>query len=111
MIDFLIGAAQAADAAQPSAEQSMMSIIMLIVLFAVFWFLLIRPQQKRVKEHKLMTENLKKGDEIVTFGGVLGRITEVGDAFVDVEIANNVTVKVQKQSIASVMPKGTIADA
>ncbi len=111
MIDFFIGAAQAADAAQPTTEQNMMSILMLVVLFAVFYFLLIRPQQKRVKEHKAMTENIKKGDEIVTFGGVLGRITDIGDAFVDVEISNNVVVKVQKQSIATVMPKGTIADA
>ncbi len=111
MIDFLIGAAQAADGVQPTTEQNMMSILMLVVLFAVFYFLLIRPQQKRVKEHKAMTETLKKGDEVVTFGGVLGRVTELGDAFIDVEVSNNVIVKVQKQSIASVMPKGTIADA
>lgn len=111
MLDFLISSAQAADAVQPSTEQNMMSILMLVVLFAVFYFLLIRPQQKRVKEHKAMTETLKKGDEVVTFGGVLGRVTTLGDAFVDVEVAENVIVKVQKQSIASVMPKGTIADA
>jgi preprotein translocase subunit YajC len=111
VIDFLIGAAQAADGAQQTTEQNMMSILMLVVLFAVFYFLLIRPQQKRVKEHKAMTETLKKGDEVVTFGGVLGRVTELGDAFIDVEVSNKVIVKVQKQSIASVMPKGTIADA
>jgi preprotein translocase subunit YajC len=111
MIDFFISAAQAADAAQPSTEQNMISILMLVVLFGVFYFLLIRPQQKRVKEHKNMTDALKKGDEIVTFGGVLGRITDIGDAFVDVEIASNIIVKVQKQSIASVMPKGTMSDA
>ena len=111
MIDFFISAAQAADAVAPSTEQNMISILMLVVLFGVFYFLLIRPQQKRVKEHKNMTDNLKKGDEIVTFGGVLGRITDVGDAFIDLEIANNIVVKVQKQSIASVMPKGTMADA
>lgn len=110
MIDFFISAAQAADAA-PSTEQNMMSILMLVVLFAVFYFLLIRPQQKRVKEHKALVEAVKKGDEVVTFGGVLGRVTQVGDAFVDLEIATNVTVKVQKQSIANVMPKGTMADA
>lgn len=110
MIDFLISAAEAAEAA-PSTEQNMMSILMLVILFVVFYFLLIRPQQKRVKEHKALVDGLKKGDEIVTFGGVLGRITQVSDAFVDVEIANNVIVKVQKQSVASVMPKGTVADA
>lgn len=111
MIDFLIGAAHAADAPQGSTEQSMISILMLVVLFGVFYFLLIRPQQKRVKEHDAMTGALKKGDEVVTFGGVLGRITEVGEAFLDLEIADGVTVKVQKKSVASLMPKGTIADA
>jgi preprotein translocase subunit YajC len=110
MIDFLISSAHANEAAA-STEQSMISILMLVVLFAVFYFLLIRPQQKRVKEHKALVEGVKKGDEIVTFGGVLGRVTNVGDAFVDLEIANNVTVKVQKQSIANIMPKGTMADA
>lgn len=110
MIDFLISSAHANDAVAASTEQSMMSILMLVVLFAVFYFLLIRPQQKRVKEHKALVDGVKKGDEIVTFGGVLGRITDVGDAFVDLEIANNVTVKVQKQSIANIMPKGTMAD-
>ena len=110
MIDFLISSAHANEAAG-STEQSMMSILMLVVLFGVFYFLLIRPQQKRVKGHKALVEDVKKGDEIVTFGGVLGRVTNVGDAFVDLEIANNVTVKVQKQSIANIMPKGTMADA
>lgn len=111
MIDFLISSAQAADAAAPSTEQNMISILMLVVLFGVFYFLLIRPQQKRVKEHKNMTESVKKGDEIVTFGGVLGRVTEVGEAFIDLEIANGIVVKVQKQSIANVMPKGTMSEA
>lgn len=110
MIDFLISSAHANEAVA-STEQSVISILMLVVLFAVFYFLLIRPQQKRVKEHKALVEGVKKGDEIVTFGGVLGRVTSVGDAFVDLEIANNVTVKVQKQSIANIMPKGTMADA
>lgn len=109
ILDFFIGTAQAADG--PGTEQSIMSILMLVVLFVVFYFLLIRPQQKRVKEHKSLVENLKKGDEVTTFGGVLGRISNIGDAFVELEIANNVSVKVQKQSIATVMPKGTIADA
>lgn len=111
MIDFLISSAQAADAAPAGTEQSMMSILMLVVLFGVFYFLLIRPQQKRVKEHQKMTDSLKKGDEVVTFGGVLGRVTEVGDAFIDLEVAPNLTVKVQKSSISNVMPKGTIAEA
>jgi len=110
MIDFLIGAANAADAG-PSSEQNIMSIVMLVVLFVVFHFILIRPQQKRVKEHNNLVAGIKKGDEIVTFGGVLGRVVEVGDAFAEVEVANNVVVKVQKQSIASLMPKGTMSEA
>ena len=111
MMDFLIGAAHAADAAAPSTEQNVMSILMLVVLFAVFYFLLIRPQQKRVKEHNNLVSGIKKGDEVVTFGGVLGRVVEVGEAFIDLEIANGIIVKVQKQSIANLMPKGTIAEA
>lgn len=80
----------------------------LIILFAVFWFLLIRPQQKRQKEHKSMVEALKKGDEVVTNGGVLGRVTKVADSFVSLEIANGIEIRVQRGSIATLMPKGTI---
>jgi preprotein translocase subunit YajC len=80
----------------------------LILLFAVFYFLLIRPQQKRSKEHKKMVEALSKGDEVVTNGGILGKITNVGDNFVSVEVADNLVVRVQRSAVASVMPKGTI---
>jgi preprotein translocase subunit YajC len=80
----------------------------LILLFAVFWFLLIRPQQKRQKEHKAMVEALKKGDEVVTNGGVLGRITKVGESFVSVEVADGMEIRVQRAAIAALMPKGTI---
>ena len=79
-----------------------------ILLIVIFYFLLIRPQQKRAKEHRQMIEALKKGDEVVTGGGVLGRITDIGDNFVQVEVANNVQLKVQKQSVAALMPKGTV---
>ena len=79
-----------------------------ILLIVIFYFLLIRPQQKRAKEHRQMIEGLKKGDEVVTGGGVLGRITDIGDNFVQVEVANNVQLKVQKQSVAALMPKGTV---
>ncbi len=82
--------------------------LFLIVIFAVFWFLLIRPQQKRAKEHKAMVEALSKGDEAVTNGGLLGKITKVGDSFVTLEIADGLTVQVQRASVASLMPKGTM---
>jgi preprotein translocase subunit YajC len=84
------------------------SLIMLVVLFALFYFLLIRPQQKRAKEHREMTEKLAKGDEVVTQGGMLGRITKVGDGFVSVEVAEGTEVKVQRMAVASLLPKGTI---
>ena len=84
------------------------SFIMLIALFAVFYFVLIRPQSKRQKEHKAMVAALSKGDEVVTNGGLLGKITNVGDAFVTLEIADATQVKVQRLSVAALMPKGTI---
>ena len=80
-------------------------------MFAVFWFLLIRPQQKRAKEHKAMIEALAKGDEVVTSGGVLGRVTQLGPTFVSVEIADKVEVKVQRPAIQTVLPKGTLKAA
>lgn len=85
-----------------------MSFLPLIVIFVVFYFLLIRPQSKKAKEHKQMVESLAKGDEVVTNGGLLGRITRVGENFLDVELADGMTVKVQRQAVASLMPKGTI---
>jgi preprotein translocase subunit YajC len=80
---------------------------MLGVLFAAFYFILIRPQAKRAKEHKTMIAALAKGDEILTSGGILGRITELGDVYVTVEIADGVLVKVQRPAIQAVLPKGT----
>ena len=84
------------------------SFVMLIALFAVFYFVLIRPQSKRQKEHKAMVASLSKGDEVVTNGGLLGKITNVGDSFVTLEVANGLEVKVQRMSVATLMPKGTI---
>ncbi len=82
--------------------------VFLIAIFAVFWFLLIRPQQKRAKEHKTMVEALTKGDEVVTSGGLLGKITKLGDSFVTLEIADGLRVQVQRASVATLMPKGTM---
>ncbi|GAB4191615.1 MAG: preprotein translocase subunit YajC [Wenzhouxiangellaceae bacterium] len=92
-------------AAQPSL---LGSFLPLILLFGVFYFLLIRPQMKRAKEHRNLVAGLSKGDEVVTSGGLLGRITQVGDSFVTVELTDNVQVKLQRHAIVSVVPKGTI---
>lgn len=82
-----------------------------LVLFAViFYFLLIRPQAKRQKEHRKMVENLAKGDEIVTIGGIAGRISDLGDNFALVEITEGVSVKIRRVAVESVLPKGTIKD-
>jgi preprotein translocase subunit YajC len=86
-------------------------IIILVVFVAVFYFLLIRPQQKRAKDQQAMLTRLSSGDEVVTTGGILGRITEVGDNFITLEIAEGVRVKVQKSQITQLMPKGTLKSA
>ena len=85
-----------------------MSFLPLIVIFVLFYFMLIRPQMKRAKEQKNMMEALQKGDEVVTSGGELGKVVKVNDSYVSLEIAENVVVQVQKQAIATLLPKGTI---
>ena len=105
ILDFFIASAQAQDAAQPGG---LMSFRPLIIIFIIFYFLRIRPQMKRAKEHRKLVSELSNGDEVVTNGGILGRITNVGESFVTVELAENVQIRVQKQAIASIMPKGTI---
>lgn len=91
-----------------SAADPITSLLPLVFIFVVFYFLLIRPQSKKAKEHKQMVEALAKGDEVVTSGGILGKLTRVGDNFVDLELADGVTIKVQRQAISNLMPKGTI---
>lgn len=97
-----------AQAGPAAADNPIMSFLPLIVLFAVFYFLLIRPQQKKAKEHKLMVETMKKGDEVITSGGILGKITDVSENYLTCKIAENVEVKIQSQAISTVLPKGTI---
>ena len=82
-------------------------LIMVLIFFGIMYFMIIRPQSKRAKEHKKMVEALSKGDEVVTNGGMLGKITEIGDNFIQVEIAEGTEVKVQRQAISAIMPKGT----
>ncbi len=101
---FISDAMAAAPAQQPDP---VMQFLLLVLIFVVFYFLLIRPQSKRAKEHKAMVEALAKGDEVVTNGGLLGRVTQVEDNFVTLKIADNVEVKVQRQAVANLMPKGT----
>jgi preprotein translocase subunit YajC len=105
-MSFFISDALAAAPAQAPTDP-IMSFLPLVLIFVVFYFLLIRPQTKRAKEHKKMVEGLAKGDEVVTNGGLLGRITDVGENFVQLKVADNVEVKVQKQAVATLMPKGT----
>lgn len=106
MLDFLISPAYAQQAGQQPG--ALMQFAPLIVLIIVFYFLLIRPQMKRNKEHRNMLDQLAKGDEVVTAGGLAGRVAGIGEAYVTLEIADNVSVKVQKQAVTSVLPKGTL---
>ena len=85
-----------------------MGLLPLVLIFAVFYFFLIRPQMKQAREHKQMVEALAKGDEIVTSGGLLGRITRIGDNFLTVEIAPETEVKIQKHAVSAILPKGTL---
>ena len=97
-----------AQAAPAAADNPIMSFLPLVVLFAVFYFLLIRPQQKKAKEHKKMVETMKKGDEVITSGGILGKITDVSENYLTCKIAENVEVKIQSHAVTTVLPKGTI---
>lgn len=109
-MDLLISNAYAEGAAAPAGGGIEM-ILMMGVFFAIMYFMIIRPQQKRAKEHKQMLDALSKGDEVVTGGGVLGKVAGIGENFVELTIADNVTIKVQKQAVASVLPKGTMKGA
>jgi preprotein translocase subunit YajC len=100
-------AAPAPAAAPESAFGSLGTMLPLVLMFVVLYFVMIRPQMKRQKEHKAMVDALAKGDEVVTTGGLLGRITKLGESFVGVEIANGVEIQVQRSSVVQVLPKGT----
>ena len=89
----------------------MIQILMLVGFIAIFYFLLWRPQQKRAKEHKNLIANLAKGDEVATGGGLMGRITKVGDAVLTLEVAEGVQVQIQKQAVAILFPKGTLKES
>lgn len=105
-MDSLIPQAMAAESA-PSQGDPLGMFLPLIIIFAIFYFLIIRPQTKRQKEHQKMVAGLESGDEVVTNGGVLGRISEVGEQAVTLEIAEGVEIRVQKNAVAALLPKGT----
>ena len=87
---------------------SLGSMLPLVLMFVVLYFVMIRPQMKRQKEHKTMIDALAKGDEVVTSGGLLGKISKIGESFLSVEIANGVEIQVQRTAVVQVLPKGTV---
>ncbi len=105
-MDFFISNAYAQGAA--GGPEGLMSLLPLVLIFVVFYFLLIRPQSKRQKEHKEMVAAISVGDEVTTAGGLLGKVTEVKESFVRVEVADNVVLTIQRHTVSTVMPKGTI---
>jgi preprotein translocase subunit YajC len=96
-----------AQTAAGGAESSLFSLLPLVLMFVVLYFIMIRPQMKKQKEHKAMIEALAKGDEVIIAGGVLGRVSKLGDSFLNVEVANGVELQVQRGSVLQVLPKGT----
>ena len=114
-LDFLIAPAHA-QAAAPAAAPGLFGgrlggLLFPLLLIAVMYFLMIRPQMKRQKEHRAMLDKLGNGDEVITNGGVAGYVREIGDHFITVEIADNVRIRAQKGAIANVLPKGTLKSA
>lgn len=109
-MSFFISDAMAEAAPAAQGGDPITALLFPLGLIFLFYFFLIRPQSKRAKEHRSMVDALSKGDEVVTQGGILGKITHVGENFVSVEIADNITIKIQKGSIGALMPKGTIKE-
>ena len=106
-MDFFLSAAYA-QAGAPPQPSLMAQLLPLLLLGVLFYFMLIRPQMKRNKEHKALIASLAKGDEVITSGGLAGRVVTLGEAYVGIEISDGVEVKVQKPAISSVLPKGTL---
>ena len=100
--------APAAASAGGDMQSSLMSMLPLLLMFVVLYFVMIRPQMKKQKEHKTMIDALAKGDEIVTAGGFLGKVSKLGDGYLNVEIANGVEVQMQRSAVVQVLPKGSM---
>jgi preprotein translocase subunit YajC len=105
-MDFLINSAHAQGA--PAAGGGFEFLIMIGIFFAIMYFMIIRPQTKRAKEHKSLLDSLSKGDEVVTTGGILGKVTALDENFITLQISAGVDVQIQRQAVTSVMPKGTM---
>lgn len=110
-MSFFISEAMAEGAPAAAQVDPTMNFVFIIGMVAIFYFILIRPQQKRAKEHRNMVSALGKGDEVITSGGLLGRITDVGEQYMTVELAQGVEVRMQKSAISTVLPKGSIKAA
>lgn len=100
--------APAAAASGGDMQSSIMSMLPLVLMFVVLYFVMIRPQMKKQKEHRAMIDALAKGDEIATAGGMLGKVTKLGDGYLTLEIANGVEVQMQRSAVVQVLPKGSI---
>ena len=111
LLDFLISPAAAQAAAPGAAPSPVPSIVMMVALFGIMYFLMIRPQMKRAKEHRDLISKLAKGDEVITSGGIAGRVDDLGDNFITVEVAEGVRLKLQRAAIVAVLPKGTLKSA
>jgi len=111
LLDLLIAPAFAQAAPAQPQGMGLSGILFPLILIAVMYFLMIRPQMKRQKEHRAMVDKLGVGDEVLTTGGIAGTVREIGEQFVSVEIASGVQVRVQKNAVANVLPKGTLKSA
>ncbi|HWS39778.1 MAG TPA: preprotein translocase subunit YajC [Arenimonas sp.] len=111
LFDLIISPAAAQTAPAAQGGNPMQLIVMMVLFFAVFYFMAIRPQMKRAKEHRALLSGLVKGDEVITNGGMAGRVVDLGESFVSLEIADGVSVKVQKNAITAVLPKGSLKSA
>ena len=100
--------AQAAPAAAPGGDSLITSMLLPVLMIVVLYFIILRPQMKRQKEHKAMVEALAKGDEVVTAGGLLGKVSKLGESYLTVEVAQGVELQVQRSAVVQVLPKGTI---
>jgi preprotein translocase subunit YajC len=105
----MIGNAYAQAAGSATGSDTLMGMLPILLMFVVLYFLMIRPQMKKAKEHKTMLEALQKGDEVVAMG-IVGKIVKLGDSYVTLEVASNVNIAVQKQAITTLLPKGTLKD-
>jgi preprotein translocase subunit YajC len=97
-----------AQGAAIGGDSGLMGLLPIVLMFVLLYFLMIRPQMKRAKEHKQMVEALQKGDEVLAAGGVVGRITELGEAYASLEIAAGVEISVQRSAVQTLLPKGTM---